>query len=318
MGLSYQYIQDAQKRIQGYIHKTPIIQSQQINKMLGCDICFKAENFQKVGAFKARGACNTIFSMDKSDLVNGVITHSSGNHGAALAWAAALRGASCTVVMPENAPAVKKQAVEGYGAKVIQCLPTMAERERAVADEIEATGSLLIHPYDNDAIISGQGTAALEMLQQLDSLPDIIMAPVGGGGLLAGTAIAAKSVANNMDSTIRVVGAEPLGASDAWQGFKAGRRVEEHIPQTIADGLRSTVGIRNFMVISEQVNDILLASEQGIIEAMRLIWMRLKIIVEPSAAVCLAAVMENRELFYGKNIGIIISGGNVDLDKLPW
>lgn len=318
MNLIYSHIQSAHERIQDYIHKTPIMQSQQVNKLLGCELYFKAENFQKVGAFKARGACNAIFSMEKNSLNGGVITHSSGNHGAALAWAASLRGVNCTVVIPENAPNVKKQAVEGYGAKVIQCLPTMAERESAVAAEIKANGSLLIHPYDNDEIIAGQGTAVIEMLQQLEYLPDIIMAPIGGGGLLAGTAIGAKGYANNAGSLISVIGAEPQGASDAWKGFKSGKRVVEQTPQTIADGLRSTVGNRNFKIISEKVDDILLASEQGIIEAMRLIWMRLKIIVEPSAAVCLAAVMENQELFHGKRVGIIVSGGNVNLDALPW
>lgn len=318
MVLKYQNIQSAHERIKKFIHKTPIIQSQNINKLLGCELYFKAENFQKVGAFKARGGCNAIFSLKKDGLEKGVITHSSGNHGAALAWAASLRGVKCTVVMPENAPVVKKQAVEGYGAKVIQCLPTMAERERVVAAEIDISGSLLIHPYDNDEIISGQGTAAIEMLQQLDDLPDIIIAPVGGGGLLAGTAISSKAFAKTANSVISVIGAEPEGANDAWKGFKSGQRVVEQMPLTIADGLRSTVGTRNFIIIREQVDDIVLASEESIIEAMRLIWMRLKIIVEPSAAVCLAAVMENREFFNGKRIGIIISGGNVDLDTLPW
>lgn len=318
MNLKYSHIQNAQKRIQDYIHRTPILQSQQVNKMLGCEIFFKAENFQKVGAFKARGGCNAIFSLKKDSLDQGVITHSSGNHGAALAWAASLRDVSCTVVIPKNAPEVKKQAVEGYGAKVIQCLPTMAERERTVADEVKATGNLLIHPYDNDEIIAGQGTAVIEMLQQLDSPPDIIMAPIGGGGLLAGTAIGVNAFVNSTNRVINVIGAEPQGANDAWQGFKSGQRVIEQTPNTIADGLRSTVGIRNFKIISEKVDDIVLASEEGIVEAMRLIWMRLKIIVEPSAAVSLAAIMENRELFYGQRIGVIITGGNVNLDALPW
>ncbi len=313
MSIKFSHIEQAHGRIKPYIHRTPIMQSQEINKLLGCELYFKAENLQKVGAFKARGGCNAVFSMDTKSLAKGVITHSSGNHGAALAWAAALRGANCTVVMPENAPLVKKQAVRGYGAKVIECIPTMDDREAAVAAEIQATGSTLVHPYDSEAIIAGQGTAALETLDQLDCLPDIIITPVGGGGLLAGTAIAAHAVAQNSGKTISVVGAEPHGASDAWRGFTSGQRVEVQTPETIADGLRSTLGVRNFSIITEQVNDIVLASEQAIIEAMRLVWMRMKIVIEPSAA-----VMENPGMFSEKRLAIILSGGNVDLDALPW
>lgn len=318
MSINFSHIEQAHVRIKPHIHRTPIMQSQEINKLLGCELYFKAENLQKVGAFKARGGCNAVFSMDTESLAKGVITHSSGNHGAALAWAAALRGANCTVVMPENAPLVKKQAVRGYGAKVIECTPTMADREAAVAAEMQVTGSTLVHPYDNEAIIAGQGTAVLETLDQLDCFPDIIITPVGGGGLLAGTAIAAHAIAQNSGKTISVIGAEPRGASDAWQGFTSGQRVESQVPETIADGLRSTLGISNFSIITEQVNDIVLASEQAIVEAMRLVWMRMKIVIEPSAAVAVAAVMENREMFSGKRVAIILSGGNVDLDALPW
>jgi len=318
MSINLSHIQDAHERLKPQIHRTPIMRSREINSLLGCELYFKAENLQKVGAFKARGGCNAVFSMDTESLAKGVITHSSGNHGAALAWAAALRGANCTVVMPENAPQVKKQAVRGYGAKVIECIPTMADREAAVAEEIQATGSTLVHPYDNEQIIAGQGTAALETLEQLDSFPDIIITPVGGGGLLAGTAIAAHAIAQNSGKTISVIGAEPRGASDAWQGFTSGQRVENQVPKTIADGLRSTLGISNFSIITEQVNDIVLASEQAIVEAMRLVWMRMKIVIEPSAAVAVAAVMENRDIFSGKRVAIILSGGNVDLDALPW
>ena len=318
MTVTLSQIREAHTRIQPHIHHTPIMHSQQVNKLLGCELFFKAENLQKVGAFKARGGCNAVFSMDAAALQKGVLTHSSGNHGAALAWAAALKGANCTVVMPENAPLVKKQAVRGYGAKVIECVPSMAAREAAVAAEIQASGSTMVHPYDNETIIAGQGTAALEALGQLDQLPDIIMTPVGGGGLLSGTAIAAHALAAEVGKTIAVIGAEPQGASDAWQGFTSGQRVEQQTPATIADGLRSTLGVRNFEIIREQVNDIVLASEQGIVDAMRLVWMRLKIIIEPSAAVCVAAVMENPQLFAGKRVAIILSGGNVDLDALPW
>jgi threonine dehydratase len=242
-----------------------------------------------------------------------VITHSSGNHGAALAWAAALRDVSCTVVMPENAPSVKMAAVKGYGANIELCQPNMAAREGTVASLIEQHGYTLVHPYDADVIIAGQGTAALELLEQIDKPVDIIMAPVGGGGLLGGTGVYAKGM-----SDAKVIGAEPEGAKDAWLGFNSGERLAEYTPNTIADGLRATVGARNFVAITESVDDILLCSEQRIVEAMRLIWTRLKVIVEPSCAVPLAAIMDQPEQFQGKRVAIILSGGNVDLDALPW
>lgn len=306
-------IQQAHARIAPYIHRTPILESRALNEIIGCELVFKAENFQKVGAFKARGGCNAIFSMDKACLKKGVVTHSSGNHGAALAWAAALRGAPCTVVMPENAPSVKIAAVKGYGAKIVLCEPTMAARASNVAHLIEQHGFRLVHPYDDDVIIAGQGTAALELLEQIDQPPDIVMTPVGGGGLLGGTSIYVKGV-----SEAQVIGAEPEGAKDAWLGFKSGERLLEYSPNTIADGLRATLGVRNFVAISENVDDILLCSEVRIVEAMRLIWTRLKVIIEPSCAVPLAAIMDQPEQFQGKRVAIILSGGNVDLDAQPW
>ena len=306
-------IQEAHARIASYIHRTPILESRALNKIIGCELVFKAENFQKIGAFKARGGCNAILSMNKARLQKGVVTHSSGNHGAALAWAAALRGAPCTVVMPENAPSVKIAAVKGYGAKIVLCEPTMAARESNVARLIERHSFSLVHPYDDDVIIAGQGTAALELLEQIDQPVDMVMTPVGGGGLLGGTSIYVKGV-----SEVQVIGAEPEGAKDAWLGFKSGERLSEYSPNTIADGLRATVGVRNFVAISENVDDILLCSEARIVEAMRLIWTRLKVIVEPSCAVPLAAIMDQPERFQGKRVAIILSGGNVDLDALPW
>jgi threonine dehydratase len=252
--------------------------------------------------------------MDEQSLKKGVITHSSGNHGAALAWAAGLRGAPCTVVMPENAPTVKIAAVEGYGANIVLCEPTMAAREGTVAKLVEEQGSTLVHPYDSDVIIAGQGTAAIEMLEQIEQPLDIMIAPVGGGGLLAGTAIATKALAQNT----QVIGAEPAQANDAWLGFKSGTRLAQFTPNTICDGLRATLGVRNFEIITEQVDDILLCSEERIVEAMRLIWTRLKVICEPSCAVPLAMIMDQPELFQGKRVGIILTGGNVDLDNLPW
>ncbi|MDG1310447.1 MAG: pyridoxal-phosphate dependent enzyme [Porticoccaceae bacterium] len=313
MKLTVQDIQQAQARIEPHIHRTPILQSQALNKIIGCELFFKTENFQKIGAFKARGGCNAVFSMDEASLQKGVITHSSGNHGAALAWAASLKVAPCTVVMPDNAPAVKKAAVAGYGATIQLCEPTMAAREGAVAKLTEEHGYTLVHPYDADEVIAGQGTAALELLEQISSPLDIVMAPVGGGGLIGGTGISVKALSN-----AQVIGAEPENAKDAWLGFKSGQRLAEYSPNTIADGLRATVGVRNFEVMTETVDDILLCSEERIVEAMRLIWTRLKIIIEPSCAVPLAAIMDQPKQFQGKRVAIILSGGNVDLDALPW
>jgi threonine dehydratase len=309
-------IKQAHQRIKPYIHCTPILQSTQLNKLFTCELFFKADNMQKVGAFKARGACNAVFSMTKEVLANGVITHSSGNHGAALAWAAAMRNIPCTVVMPENAPQAKKDAVLSYGAIVVYCEPTMLAREGTVARLIEQQGARLVHPYDDDLIIAGQGTATLETLAQLDKPADILMTPVGGGGLLGGSAIVVKQ--SSRTGITQVIGAEPGAANDAWLGFRSGTRLTEFVPNTIADGLRGTVGVRNFEIITQYVDDILLSSEARIVEAMKLIWTRLKVVVEPSAAVPLAAIMDQPEQFKGKRVAIILSGGNLDLDALPW
>ena len=316
MPISIADVIDAHERIKPHIHCTPMLQSSQLNKLLGCELVFKADNMQKVGAFKARGACNAVFSMDQDSLSRGVVTHSSGNHGAALAWAAAMRKTSCTVVMPDNAPQAKKDAVISYGATVVFCEPTMTAREATVATLMEKVGASLVHPYDDDLIIAGQGTAALETISQLEQPIDILMAPVGGGGLLGGSALVIKQ-SLGFEST-QVIGAEPAMANDAWQGFNSGVRVAKFVPNTIADGLRGTVGIRNFEIITEHVDNILLTSEARIVEAMKLIWTRLKIIIEPSAAVPVAAIMDQPDQFQGRRIAIILSGGNLDLDRLPW
>ena len=316
MPISIADVRDAHTRIKPYIHCTPMLQSSQLNTLLGCELVFKADNMQKVGAFKARGACNAVFSMDKDSLNKGVVTHSSGNHGAALAWAAAMRKIACTVVMPNNAPQAKKDAVISYGATVVYCEPSMTAREATVASLVDKHNARLIHPYDDDLIIAGQGTAALETLSQIEQSIDILMAPVGGGGLLGGSALVVKQSSDV--GSIQVIGAEPEMANDAWQGLKSGVRVAQFVPKTIADGLRGTLGMRNFNIITENVDDILLTSEARIVEAMKLIWSRLKIIVEPSAAVPVAAIMDQPEQFKGKRIAIIVSGGNLDLDDLPW
>ena len=309
-------IKDAHERIKPYIHCTPILKSTQLNNLLGCELFFKAENLQKVGAFKARGACNAVFSLSDESVPHGVITHSSGNHGAALAWASGLRGLPCTVVMPKNSPQAKIDAVIHYGAELVFCESNMRARESTVTNLINQSGAHLVHPYDEYEVIAGQGTAALELFTQLTYPVDVVMAPIGGGGLLSGSALVAKS--DEINYLPHVIGAEPEGAKDAWQGFKSGERISQFSPETIADGLRATVGLRNFKIICNQVDDILLASEERIVEAMKLIWSRLKVVVEPSAAVPLACIMEEPEKFYGQRVAIILTGGNLDLDQLPW
>ena len=309
-------IKDAHERIKPYIHCTPILKSTQLNNLLGCELFFKAENLQKVGAFKARGACNAVFSLSDESVPHGVITHSSGNHGAALAWASGLRGLPCTVVMPKNSPQAKIDAVIHYDAELVFCESNMWARESTVTNLINQSGAHLVHPYDEYEVIAGQGTATLELFTQLTYPVDVVMAPIGGGGLLSGSALVAKS--DEINYLPHVIGAEPEGAKDAWQGFKSGERISQFSPETIADGLRATVGLRNFKIICNQVDDILLASEERIVEAMKLIWSRLKVVVEPSAAVPLACIMEEPEKFYGQRVAIILTGGNLDLDQLPW
>ena len=306
-------IREAFERISDHIHHTPVLSSSSINKILGVDIYFKCENLQKVGAFKFRGATNAVLSLTQQDAKNGVVTHSSGNHAAALALAANMRGIKSFIVMPDNSPGVKKNAVKGYGAEITFCKPTLIDREDTANKIIERTGATFIHPYNNFDIISGQGTAALEFLKEIDYL-DIIMAPVGGGGLLSGTAIAAKSLKKG----IEVIGAEPANADDAYRSLREGKIIPSINPQTIADGLLTSLGSLTFKAIVNNVDQILTVSEESIIYAMRMIWERMKIIVEPSSAVPLAAIIENPEIFKNKSVGIILSGGNVDLGSLPF
>ncbi|GAB4286051.1 MAG: pyridoxal-phosphate dependent enzyme [Marinilabiliales bacterium] len=303
----------AHSRIQHVIHKTPVLSSQLINEYTGTTLFFKCENFQKVGAFKFRGASNAVLSLSNEEAENGVATHSSGNHAAALALAAKNRGISAYIVMPENAPEVKKKAVAGYGTEIFYCKPTLQAREEGLKKVVEKTGASFIHPYDNELIIAGQGTAAKEFLEEIPQL-DIIIAPVGGGGLLSGTSIAAKS----MKPEIIVIAAEPKGADDAYRSFISGKLIPSINPNTICDGLLTSLSELTFSVIQKNVDEIITVTEDSIIKAMELIWTRLKIIVEPSSSVCLAAVLENKQRFYSKKTGIIISGGNVELSKLPF
>lgn len=311
---TFKEIEQAAKRIQPYAHITPVLSSESLNLRFGTKLYFKCENFQKVGAFKFRGGCNSVYNLSEEKLRQGVATHSSGNHAQAVALAAKLRNTKAYIVMPENAPKVKVDAVRGYGAEIIFCEPTIHARETTLREVIKKTGATEIHPYDYFDVIAGQGTCAKEFLESTPQL-DIIMAPVGGGGLLSGTAIASKAI----KPSIKVIGTEPEQASDAYQSFISGTRVTNIVPNTIADGLRTTIGRLTFSIILDQVDQIITVSEASIIEAMKLIWMRLKIIIEPSCAVPVAALLENKlDVSQQPNIGIILTGGNVDLDNLPW
>jgi threonine dehydratase len=306
-------IRAAHDRIQPYIHRTPILTSSAINEIAGCEIYFKCENFQKVGAFKARGAANAVVKLSPEQRAKGVATHSSGNHAAALARAASVAGIPSYIVMPSNAPEIKKKAVRGYGGEIIECEPTLQARETTLDAVVDRTGAVFIPPFDYIDVIEGQATCALELLEDQSDL-DVVMAPVGGGGLLGGTALAV----HYLNPDIEVIAGEPLGADDAFRSFQAGSIQPNAKTNTIADGLLTTVGKLNFELIEAYVKDILLATDPQTIEAMRLLFERMKIVVEPSGAVTLAALLANKERFAGKKVGIILSGGNVDLGKLPF
>jgi len=313
MSLDFESIRAAHERIHAHIHRTAVLTSSRLDEANGASLFFKCENFQKVGAFKARGATNAVFSLDDATARRGVATHSSGNHGTALARAAKLRGIPAHIVMPLNSATVKVRAVERYGAQIIFCEPNDAARQAACADVIAKTGATLIHSFENEDVMAGQGTAAVELLEDVPNL-DLAMCPIGGGGLLSGTAVAAKS----MRPKIKVIAAEPEKADDAAQSFRVGRLIHTEKKFTIADGLRTNVGAPTFAIIQRYVDDIVTVSEEAIISAMRTIWETMKIIVEPSAAVPYAAIVENKIDVRGKRVAIILTGGNVDLDALPW
>ena len=310
---NYSDVERAHEIVQKYAHRTPVLSSVSINQIVGAELFFKCENLQKVGAFKFRGACNAVFSLSEEDAQKGVATHSSGNHAAALALAARMRGIAAHIVMPENSPEIKKKAVAGYGAKITFCKPTLQARESTLAQVIEKSGATEIHPYNNFHVIAGQGTAAKELIEDQSEF-DVLMAPVGGGGLLSGTAISTKHLLPDC----KVIAAEPAGADDAYRSFHSKHWVPSENPQTIADGLLTSLGERNFAIILEKVDDIVTVSEESIVEAMRMIWERMKIIIEPSSAVPLAAILEKKVDVQGKKVGIILSGGNLDLGKLPF
>lgn len=306
-------IEAAYRRMQPWVHYTPILSSSSLNSMFGAELLFKCENFQRAGAFKFRGAVNALMQLTPEQMRQGVATHSSGNHAAALALAARLLGTTANIVMPENSNAVKVAATQSYGGNITFCAPTLLSRETTLEKIVQQTGAIEIHPYNNLHIIEGQATAAFEVFEEITNV-DQIIAPVGGGGLLSGTALSALY----FSPSTRVIAAEPLGADDAYRSFKSRQFVPSENPQTIADGLRTSLGSFTFSIITQYVDDIVTVTEESIVEAMRLIWERMKIIVEPSSAVPLAAIMEAKVSIAGKKTVIILSGGNVDLKHLPF
>lgn len=306
-------IQQAAARIKPYIHRTPVLTNEGLNQQVGAQVYLKCENLQKVGAFKFRGACNAVYSLNDEEAKCGVCTHSSGNHAQALALAARLRGIPAYMVMPNNAPQVKKEAVAGYGGQITFCEPTLEARESTLEGIRLDTGATVVHPYNDERVIAGQGTAALELLADVPDL-DVIITPVGGGGLLSGTAIAATESKKG----IRVIAAEPEMADDAYRSIQAGKIIPSVNPKTIADGLLTSLGTLTFPIIRERVEQIVTVSELGIIDSMRFIWERAKIVIEPSAAAAVAVLWERKVNLDGLKVGVILSGGNVDLGKLPW
>lgn len=303
----------AHDRIRPYIHRTPVLTSTYLNELTGAELFFKCENFQKAGAFKVRGASNAVFGLSDEDAANGVATHSSGNHALSLSYAAGRRGIPCHVVMPSTAPQAKKDAVKGYGGIITECEPSTTSREAVFADVHAATGADFVHPYNDPRVIAGQGTCSRELIEQVPEL-DAVIAPIGGGGMISGCCLTLSSIAPD----VQIYAAEPEQADDAYRSFKAGHIIADDAPVTIADGLKVPLKENTWHFVSNHVTDILTASEDEIIEAMKITWARMKIVMEPSCAVPLATILKNPEVFKGRRVGVIITGGNVDLDKLPW
>ena len=306
-------ILQAAERIRPYAHRTPVLTNESLNQQVGAQVFLKCENLQKVGAFKFRGACNAVYSLSNEEAARGVCTHSSGNHAAALALAARMRGIPAYIVMPNNAPSVKKNAVAGYGGLITFCEPTLEARESTLDRIRLETGATVVHPYNDERVITGQGTAALELLEDIPDL-DVIITPVGGGGLLSGTSIAATEIKKG----IRVIAGEPEMADDAFRSMQAGEIIPSKNPKTIADGLLTSLGTLTFPIIKQRVEQIVTVSETGIIESMKYVWERTKIIIEPSSAVAIGVLWEKKIDLSSLKVGVIISGGNVDLKKLPW
>ncbi len=310
---TFEDVKAAHKRIAPYIHRTPVLTSSYFNSLSGAELFFKCENFQKAGVFKVRGACNAVFGLSDEKAAKGVATHSSGNHALSLSYAAGRRGIQATVVMPRTAPEAKKAAVRGYGGEVLECEPSTAAREEMLNELVARTGADFVHPYNDHRVIAGQGTCSLELYQDIGDL-DAIVAPIGGGGMISGTCL----TMSNLSPKTAIYAAEPKNADDAYRSFHAGEIIEDDSPQTVADGLKVSLRPRTWHFVSKYVTDILLATEAEIIEAMYLTWQRMKIVIEPSSAVPLATILKNKPLFEGKRVGVILTGGNVDLKKLPW
>lgn len=303
----------ARARITPHIHRTPVLTSTYLNDLTGAELFFKCENFQKAGAFKVRGACNAVFGLPDDMLARGVATHSSGNHALSLSYAAGRRGIPCHVVMPRTAPQAKKDAVIGYGGQITECEPSTSSREEVFAEVHARTGADFVHPYNDPRVIAGQGTCSAELIEQVEGL-DAVVAPIGGGGMFSGTCLTLSHDAPAM----QIFAAEPEQADDAARSFRAGHIIADDAPHTVADGLKVPLKDLTWHFVQNHVTDILTASEQEIIDAMKLIWKRMKIVMEPSSAVPLATILKNPETFAGKRVGVIITGGNVDLDRLPW
>ncbi len=303
----------ARARIAPHIHRTPVLTSRMLNELTGAELFFKCENLQKAGAFKARGASNAVFGLSDEQAARGVATHSSGNHGTCLSYAAGRRGIPCTVVMPRTAPQAKKDAVKGYGGRVVECEPSTSSREAVFAEVVAETGAEFVHPYNDWRVIAGQATCSAELIEQVEGL-DAVVAPIGGGGMVSGTCL----TLSNLAPGVKIYAAEPEQADDAARSFRAGHIIADDAPETVADGLKVPLKELTWHFVKSHVTDILTASEDEIVEAMKLIWKRMKIVMEPSSAVPLATILKNPETFAGKRVGIIITGGNVDLDRLPW
>jgi len=310
---TYDDVIAAHERIAPYIHRSPVLTSSYINSLAGAELFFKCENFQKAGAFKARGASNAVFGLTDEQAAKGVATHSSGNHGTCLSYAAGRRGIPCTVVMPRTAPQAKKDAVRGYGGRVVECEPSTSSREAVFAEVVAETGAEFVHPYNDLRVITGQATCSRELMEQVEGLTSVV-APIGGGGMVSGTCLTLSTIAPK----VKIYAAEPEQADDAYRSFKAGYIIADDAPETVADGLKVPLKENTWHYVQNHVTDILTASEEEIVEAMKLIWKRMKIVMEPSSAVPLATILKNKEIFAGQRIGVIITGGNVDLDKLPW
>lgn len=306
-------IRNAARRISPFVHRTPVLSSSAINQMTGAEVVFKCENLQKIGAFKIRGATNAISCLSDDQIRHGVATHSSGNHAAAVAKAAKSRNVKAYAVMPSSAPRVKQEAVAGYGAEIVLCEPTLAARDEVLKKVLVETGAVFVHPYDHVHVIEGQATAALELMDEVADL-DIVLAPIGGGGLISGTAL----VAHEVSPKTKVIGVEPAGADDAYRSFRTGRLIPGGRPASIADGLLAPLSELTFSIISGHVHDVVTVSDALIIQAMRIVWERMKLVVEPSAAVPLAAILAGSVKITGRKVGIILTGGNVDLGRLPW